>query len=271
MALTSVNSYLTGAKRDTLFYKDPGTTGWPATRWLSLFDAGGYPLNGTLAVGNTTTGIVPVPNSAIPTLATGYLKLPPLVNPTAQITSITYGHNVPCRLALFDTLYSIGALGAAANLPAIVSPSWASRIQSTDDYNDLEIWVEIVTNITGTPVIAVGVKDKNGTSVPAGTPSTLVAAPKARSMFQLSNPSKNGISAITTILESGGITAGTFNIHVMRRLWQGRVQTQQDETTDNYLQLGMPTVYPNSCLRCIIAPDSGTIGRPHLHIEVTDA
>lgn len=272
MALSSVANYLSAPKRIITYRKNSGGTGLTAGQYLSLFDSGGSPLNGPLAVGNITTGIVPVAGSynSLNDGSNGYPYIPLTINSTGQITSIRYSDSTQSKYILVDTLFSMGAFAFNANITGIVSPSWASRAPTANDYNDLEIWFEAVTAFTGIPTIAIDVKDRDGAAVSGGAGVSLGIAPPIRSMIQLPNPSSKGISAITKVTCTVA-TAGTFNIHVMRRLWRADVKYATGEYVDNYLKLGLPKVYSTSALRVLFAPSGTVAGVQHIEFEVSDA
>lgn len=266
MALTGVYSYLSSPSRIIKYIKDSGATGLTAGRAYTQFDIGGTPVNGTLAIGNITTGIVPVAGATWDS-GNGYPPIPPLLGSTAKITEIRYSNSVVSRLILVDTLFSMGAFSFNSNVTGIVSPSWASRAPTVDDYNDLEIWFEAVTAFTGIPTIAIDVKDRDGAAVSGGAGVSIGYAPAIRNMVQLPNPSSKGISAVTKVTCTVA-TAGTFNIHIMRRLWQGQVKLASSDYVHNYMQLGLPTIYPTSALRVILVPAGTTAGIPDVEIEV---
>jgi hypothetical protein len=66
-------------------------------------------------------------------------------------------------------------------------------------------------------------------------------------------------------------TVGTFNVHVMRRLWSGRVRSVNDGGSNNLYGVGMPQIYDTSALFPVIQADSTASGVPELRIEIAYA
>ena len=68
------------------------------------------------------------------------------------------------------------------------------------------------------------------------------------------------------------MTAGAFNVLVMRPLWTaGRVRVANDCDTHDLLRTGMPVVYPTSALYLVVQADSTASGFPELVVEVASA
>jgi hypothetical protein len=76
------------------------------------------------------------------------------------------------------------------------------------------------------------------------------------------------VQQITSVTPSVA-TAGTFNVHVLRRLHQMRVRIANDGDTHDFLKTGLPQVYETSALRVVVQPDSTATGIPELQFNIS--
>lgn len=265
MTIASFDQYI-AAPREVLNYTKTASRTAVAASPFSVFDLAGSPGAGTLAIGNTANGVVPTDTTAgYPTIAafgggaTGYL------------TRVEFSNTVASKLALYDCLFSCGAYAFNANTTLASQPSYVSRLPSVGGYSTTEIWVEAVTAFTGIPSVAVTYTNQSGT---AGRSTGTVAAPAALivgRMYRLPLQAGDiGVQSIQTIVGSVA-TAGTFNVHVMRRLWQGRVRIANDGAVHDMLSTGAPILYDTSALRCIVTADGTATGNPDISFEIANA
>lgn len=63
-------------------------------------------------------------------------------------------------------------------------------------------------------------------------------------------------------------SVGTFNINVLRPLWQARVPIANFADIHDFLKTGMVRIYESSALYLLVQPDSTATGLPYLNIEV---
>lgn len=233
-----------------------------AAAWSSLMGMTGQPGVGTLAVGNTANGIVPDDTlagypilRAFPGGADGYLS------------AIQFSNTVASRLALYDCLFSAGAYAFNANTTLAAQPSYAARVPDADYSNGIELWLEQVTAGTGVQNVAVTYTNQAGTA--GRTTGTIATAANILGrMWRL--PLQAGDSGIQSIQQVVGsvATAGTFNIHVMRYLWSGRVQAANGGDTHDMSIIGMPKVFATSALKMIVCPDSTAAGFPDCNYTI---
>lgn len=262
MAITSLDGLIAAPKQQVGYVKT-GARASIAAAPFSVFDLAGSPA-GTLAVGNTANGIVPTDAIA------GYPTINAFVGGnTGYLAAVQFGSSVACRIGIADCLFSAGAYAFNANTTLSAQPSYASRIPNAD-YKGTEIWVEAATAFTGTPSFAVTYTNQDGT---AGRTTGTVAAPAALilgRMVQLPlQVGDTGVQSIQSIVATVA-TVGTFNLHVMRRLWQGRVRINNDGDTHDFTKTGMPVVFDNSALRVIVYADSTSTGAPELQFEIVN-
>lgn len=264
MAITSLDG-LIAAPSQQLTYIKTATRTTVAAIPFSIFDLAGNPAAGTLAVGNTTTGIVPTDAVA------GYPKINDFVGGnTGYLANVQFGSSVASRITLFDCLFSAGAFAFNANVTLSTQPSYASRVLGGTDFTNTAIYIEAVTAFTGNQSIAITYTNQNGVAGrTTGTIATGVA-PIVGRMLQLPlQAGDTGVQKIESIVSSVS-TVGTFNVHVMRRLWQGRVRINNDGDAHDFTKTGMPQIFDTSALRFVVATDSTSSGIPELQLEIVN-
>jgi hypothetical protein len=264
MSITTLDQYIAAAKQKVTMMKTASRT-TVAAMPFSLFDVAGNPGAGVLAVGNTANGIFP----ANPGVA-GY----PTINAfgggnKGYISKVDFGCTVAGRLALFDRLFSAGAYVFNAAVTLTGQPSFAGRLPNTD-YKGLELWVEQVT--AGTLIQNVTVTYTNDADVPGRTTGPIAVATAATlgRMWQL--PLQAGDKGIKMIESVTGTvaSAGTFNVHIMRRLWTGRVMSIAGGDNHDLLKTGLIEVYSDMALFLMSIPDSTASGIPEMTVEVVN-
>jgi len=264
MAITSRDGLLAATKQRVPLQRTATRTS-VAAQWFSVFDLAGNPGAGTLAGSNTANGIIPVAGN------NGY---PPLnafgVGATGYLSKVDFGSTVACRIALYDRLWVGGAYAFNA-AQAVSSPSWASRctFDGVVDYKGTEIWVEQVTVATGNQAVNVSYLDHGGAAGSTGAVG-IAAAPTVGRCWQLPfAPGDCGVSAITNVAGSVA-SAGTFNVMVLRPLWEARIKVANDGDIHDYLKTGMPEVFQDSALYKLIAADSTSTGVPELSLQIAN-
>ena len=265
MAITTLNGLIAAASQRVSYLKTGSRTtvaGFP----FSLFDLAGNPGAGTLAGTNTANGIVPTDAIA------GY----PVINAfgggaTGYLAGVQFGCSVACRLIAYDCLFSAGAYNFNADVTLASQPSYTARLPSGGtDFTNTEIWIEAVAAFTGTPSFQVFYTNQAGVT---GRTTGAVAAfsgMAAGRMFLL--PLQSGDTGIQKIERVVGTvaTVGTFNVHVMRRLWNGRVRINNDGDAHDFTKTGMPQVFADSALRTVIYTDGTTSGVPEIQFEISN-
>lgn len=264
MAISTLDGYIAAAKQMVPWIKTGGRT-TVATGWFSLFDVAGQPGAGTLAGSSTTAGVVPtdattgtMPIDAFGGGATGYL------------TRLAVSSNVACRVRVFDLLFKCGAHAFNANTALSAQPSYSGRLPGTN-YKGLEIWVEQVTAATGNQAVTVTYTNDAGTGSRSTGAVGISAAPTVGRCWQL--PLQAGDAGVQKIDNVQGTvaTVGTFNVLVLRPLGYARIRSANDGSVLNLMDLGMPQIYADSALYCLVAADSTAAGLPNIMLEVSNA
>ncbi len=264
MAITSLDAFVASAKQQITLKKTAALGSVAIIPW-AVFHLAGQPGAGTLAVGNTTSGIVPTDAND------GY---PDIINfgegNKGYLSAIDFSNTVVSRLMLFDTVFSAGAFAYNANVTLSDQPSYSGRMPGGTDFGNTELWLEAVTAHTGNQSIAIGYTNQAGVSGRStGTVATAVAPTVGRMLRLPLQAGDSGISRIDSVVATGS-SAGTFNVHVLRRLWSGRVGTANASEIHDMLRTGLVEVFQDSALRLVVQADSTSTGLPEALIEIAN-
>lgn len=263
MPIANNDDYI-GSVKQVIEWMRSGSRTTVAAQWFTLFELAGQPGPGTLAAGNTASGVVHDDTVA------GY----PQINAFAggavgYLTRIAGQSTVAGKIALYDRLFVCGAYPGIQSRLVLASPptGWQARVPGAD-YKGLEIWIECVTALAATATITVEYLDQDGNAGTTGAISVGGALTLGR-MIQLPLAAgDSGVSGLTAITSSGA-ASGTFNVMIMRPLVPVfRVEVANGGTTWDYLRTGLPILYATCALYPIIAPDSTSSGIPELSIEI---
>lgn len=264
MTISSLDQFIAAASQRLSLLKTASRTSVAAIPF-SVFDLAGNPGAGTLAGTSTTAGVVPTDATAGS----------PVINAfgggaTGYIGSVTFGSTVASRLRIFDLLWKGGVYAFNAAVTLSGQPSYASRVLGGTDFTNTEIWLEAVTAFTGNQSIQVTYTNQNGvTGRTTGTIATGVA-PIVGRMLQLPlQAGDTGVQKIESVTSTVS-TAGTFNVLVMRRLWEGRCRLANDGDTHDLLKTGMPQIFADSALFLQVVADGAATGIPEIQLEVVN-
>jgi len=272
-AITTVDGLVAAPVQQVSYTKTAART-TVANGWFSMFDLAGNPGAGTLAAGNTTNGVVQDDTLAgCPLLnafgggATGYLS------------SIQFGNTAASRFYLHDRIFAVGAIAFGAGTTTLTSqPSYAARMPG-GSYVGTQIWIEVTTAFaTGTAWQAqVSYTNQAGTSSRSTVilPATAAAGLTLGRMYQLAlQAGDSGVQRIDSVTVTNGgtaMTAGAFNVLVVRPLYTGaRVMAGNAGDVHSWDRIGFPRIFDTSCLFPIVASDSTTGGLPDLLITVVN-
>lgn len=262
MAITTLDGYLGASKQKVVYNKTASRTS-VANVPFSVFDQAGNPGAGTIAVGNTANGVVPTDATA------GY----PVINAfgggaTGYVTGVEYSSSVLCTLGLFDTVFSAGAYVFNADVTLASQPSYTSRVPG-GSYVGTRLFIEAATAFTGNQTVQINYLDQDGNPGDTGAIATGVAPILGRMLELPLAAGDNGVSQITRVRSSVS-TVGTFNVHVLRPIWENRIILANYSGKDDFLKTGMPVIYAGSALRLIVWADSTATGLPRTTIEIAN-
>lgn len=274
MAITSLNDYINAAKQRIPIVKTATRTSVAITPF-SVFDLAGNPGAGTLAGANTANGVVPTDATA------GCPIINDFSPKVGYLSKVEFYSSVLTRLTVYDMLFKAGAYAFTGQTNTLSSqPAISGRCP---DYaggasfgNGNEIWIEVTTAfLTGTAwQVQITYTNSAGT---AGRTSIISAAQAAAAltlgkMFQIAlQAGDSGVQKIESVIVTNGgtaMTAGNFNVLILRRLWNGRVTVANAGDTHDLLKTGAPIVYQDSALIVVPTADSTSTGLPDMILEI---
>lgn len=271
MPISTLDQLIAAASQRTTIIKTAARTS-VALVPFSILDIVGNPGAGVLAGTSTTAGVVPTSATA------GF----PIINAFAggafgYLNRIEFSSTVPCRLNLFDLVFKAGAYAFTGGTTALTAqPSYAGRMIGGTDFTNTELWVEVSTAfLTGTAwQVQVTYTNQSGTAGRTSiiSPAQAAAGLTLGKLFPLALQSGDtGIQKVDSVIATNGgtlMTAGAFNVLVMRRLWQGRVRIANDGDTHDMLKTGLPQMFDTSALTLVVAADGTSTGLPEVVLEI---
>lgn len=274
MAIQKLDDYINAAKQRLQLVKTATRTS-VALIPFSVFDLAGQPGAGTLAGTSTAAGVVP-------TDVTAGCPLINFSSGVGYLSKVEYYSTVLSRLAIYDMLFKAGAYAFTGATTTLASqPAISSRCpdypgSGTVFGNGNEIWIEVSTAfVTGNNwQVQVTYTNSAGTTGRTSIVSAVQAAAALTlgKMFKLALQSgDSGVQKIESVIVTNGataMTAGAFNVLILRPLWYNRVRLANDSAINNMLDTGLPIVYQDSALILVVTADSTSTGLPDVVIEI---
>ena len=259
MAIESLDDWIAATQQIVYYYKKNKTVvaGYP----YSMFDAQGNPGVGTLAIGNTANGTVPTPSTA------GYPHIASITT-IGYLSSVAFNNYDAGIMSMYDRLFAAGAYAYNADTTLSSQPSYSGRVPNTN-YNSLEIWIEAVTNFSGTPSFQINYLDQDGNAGDTGVVSAGAALASGRCFRMPLAAGDSGVQQITRV-RCTVASGGTFNVMVLRHLWTNRSQFDNGGGIDDMFKTGLPQVYDTSAFYLLITSDSTDAGYPAIYMDVRD-
>lgn len=262
---------LIAAPKDFVAISKTATRTTVATGFFGLIDIAGQPGVGVLAGASTANGVVPTDATAgFPQLktfgggATGYLA------------SVAYGSTAASWIFLSDCVFKAGAYGFASGTTNLTSqPSFAGRMPD-GVYSETEIWIEVSTAfVTGTAwQVQVGYTNQDGVAgrstviLPATAAGGLTLGRRYQLALQAGDSGVQQINSVTVTNGGTAMTAGAFNVLVLRPLWENRVQVNNGGGFDNLALSGMPDIFETSAVDLMVQSDGTSSGLPFVRLNV---
>ena len=229
---------------------------------FSVFDIAGSPGAGTLAGTDTAAGVVPTDATA------GFPSIDAFGGGnTGYLSRIEASSTVQSRLAIYDLLWKAGAYNFNSDVTLAAQPSFAARVPGGTDFRGTEVWLEAVTAFTGNQSIQINYLDQDGNAGDTGVIATGVA-PIVGRMLKIGLASGDiGVQRIDRV-RSSVATVGTFNVLVLRKLWEGRIRAANDQIVHGPDLTGLPQLYEDSALFLLVTPDVTNTGNPEVVIDI---
>lgn len=260
MTIASLDNYIAAQKELVTFFKTASVTA-VAGSFSSIFGAAGQPGVGTLSAGNTANGIVPTDAVA------GYPRIGATPGgASAYLSRVSYASSVISYLAIYDRVFSAGAYAFNASQTLSAQPSYSGRMPG-GDYSGTQLWYEQVTAGTLVQNVNVGYLDQDGLSGSTGVIAMPAAMIAGRCQPLQLAAGDSGVSQVNTVAGTVA-SAGTFNINVLRPLWKGMVAVANYQQLDDLIKTGLPELFADSALFCMVNPVSTQTGLPSLGFEI---
>lgn len=223
-----------------------------AGAYISLWASAGLPGAGSLAVGNTTTGVIPTDAT------TGSFPFTNPVSPaTAHLGRCAGASSVVGTVVLYDRLWHGGSY---TSVNGSISANTTTQVTRPSTGVDCELWAEIATALSAVATtITVTYVNQDGTGSRTAT-ATLPASAIASRMFPFAlQAGDTGIQQITAISGSAAPT-GTFNLVILRRMAELPISIAGVANVQDFAQLGLPQVYDDSCLALFMNTNTTSSG-----------
>ena len=269
MTISTADAWFAAPKQKVYMAKTGAVTTTVSTPF-SLWAAAGNPGAGTLAVGNTTNGIVFTDATAgAPTInafglgAQGYLA-------AARFRSSVAG-----SMILYDRLFGVGAVSmtALATTTLTSQPSYTGRLPGGTDYGNLDIILEFTTTVSATATtVSVNYTNEAGTTGrTTGATASLSGFTTPRCLVMPLQAGDKGVQKIESVTVGGTVaTAGAFNVIVARRLGVFDVRVANSLDAQGWDLTGAPEVFADSCLWMVAQADSTSSGLPTLDLDIVN-
>lgn len=215
-------------------------------RHHSRFNTNGEP-SGPLAGTSTAAGVVPTSADA------GYPRIKAFGSgKKGYILNARAIRNGFGQHTLFDRLWVGGAYGPSSNVTLSGQPSFAARVPNAD-YSGLELWVENVTAIGGTLTTTIGYTNESGANSRTTALTYFTGGMTVNACFPVPlQAGDSGIQQINSVVSSG-ISSGTYNIMILRRLVDLCVPlTNGTDTALNFNFDILPEIYDTSALYLLV-------------------
>lgn len=272
MTIATLDQYIAAAKQPAQFVKTASRTS-VALGWFSTFDLAGAPGAGVLAGTSTANGVVPDATTAGCPAITAFGG-----GNVGYLSKVEFANTVTSRIRLNDMVFKAGAYGFAAGTTALSSqPSYAARMPG-GSYSNTQIWIEVTTAfVTGTAwQVQVTYTNQSGVAGRAtvALPATAAAGLTLGRMYQLAlQAGDSGVQTIESVIVTNGgtaMTAGNFNVLVLRPLWGGRVMVANAGATHGIVETALPIVFASSAIVLTVNADSTATGLPELQFVIAN-
>lgn len=218
-----------------------------ANFYYTLWNAAGIPAAGSLAIGNTTSGVIPTDAT------TGA----PIINAftgsnTGYLMTFDASAGQAGVLSVYDRLWHAGSFSCTTLATTTLSGQPSLSRVPNNDYSQLELWLECNAAVSATATTcSVSYQDGNNTTQTATLDSSnsINGLPANRMLpFRMAN--STGIQKVNSITIGGTVaTTGSVNLVIQRNIIDHTsVSANVGRPKKGPFETGMPIVYADSCL-----------------------
>lgn len=259
MAITTADGLVAALASAQRFVLQKASITSVANFYYSLWTAAGAPGAGG-AVGNIAAGVIPTDATAGAPIINAFTGAN-----TGYLLTFDASFAVAGVLSVYDRLYHAGPfLTTTLHTDTLSGQPALSRVPNSD-YGQLELWLE-VTAVFAAAATTVSVSYQDGTNTTQTATHTadvasLTGAPVNR-MYPMRLANSTGIQKINSVTVGGATnTTGQFNLIIQRNIVDHTtVSPNIGRPKKNPFDTGMPIVYADSCLACMVLATATTTG-----------
>ncbi len=269
MAITTADGWF-GAARQRVALRKTAAVTTVAAQQFSTWALAGNPGSGTLAVGNTTTGV----------LFTDAVAGSPTINAfgpgaTGYLAAAYFRNSVVGGAQVYDRIWGAGAvlMTALATTTFAGQPSITGRVPSGSDYGDVVMLLELTTTVSATATtVTVGYTNEAsvaGRTTGASASLSGMTTPRVIEMpLQAGDKWPTKIDSVTV----GGVvaTAGAFNVILARKIAEFDVRVVNGTDAQAWDMTGAPIVFADMCSWLVVQPDGTSSGAPSSTLTISN-
>lgn len=250
--ITDNNSYiaaLAGQQQRLPFTKASVTS--VAGGYISLWASAGLPAAGTLALGNTTTGVIPTSATA------GSFRFADAGTGNLYLAKAAASSSVTGTLCVYDRVWHGGAY---TSVNGAISANTTTAITRSSTGDGVELWAEIASALSATATtITVTYVNQAGTGSRTATCALPASAIASRMFPFVLQAGDTGIRQITNVAGSAAPT-GTFNLVMLERLTEIPITVAGVASLQDFAATGLPITEPSACVAMFMTTNTTSSG-----------
>ena len=271
MTIDTADKWLSVARQRLQIIKTGALVGASAPGLLaSTFALNGNPGAGTLAAGNTTSGVLF--SGAISAPSAG---VPPIVafgsGNRGYLSALNFRNSITGAARLYDRIWAAGAIPQTTGTTTFSGqPSISSRVPSGTNYSGTEILIEFVTPVSvGNGTITVGYTNQSGVSGRTTTGFVVAGSNIATTIAEMTLQSGDiGVQKVDSVTVSGATGTFTFNVVIARRLADFTSCIANAKELLSWDQTEAPEVFQDSAFWLVVKIEPTTTGFPTLGLTI---
>jgi hypothetical protein len=250
--ITDTNSYINALanQQQRLPFTKASLTS-VAGGYISLWSAAGQPGQGALAIGNTTTGIIPTSATA------GSFTYANAGSGNLYLAKAACSSSVTGTVAIYDRLWHGGSY---TSVNGTISANTTTALTRSSTGDGVELWAEISSALSATATtITVTYVNQAGTGSRTATCTLPASAILSRMFPFVLQAGDTGIRQITNISGSAAPT-GTFNLVMIERYTEIPITVAGVNSIQDFASTGLPIVDPSACLTIFMTTNTTSSG-----------
>src|SRR4051812_4222366 len=261
MAFTSFDSLSLALPGQRVLYQKISIAAVALTP-TSMWAATGNPGGGLLAIGNTTSGVIP---TSATVGALSFVNAPGGKKTYLAKLNTYNTSQIFSSFLFYDRLWHAGSF-SLTTLQTFTLSAQPALTRPDANGEDAEIWLEVNT-APGAVATTVEVTYTNSTGATAHTtgPSIPLTSFLTGRMVQMPlQAGDTGVRKVESVIIGGTVnTAGDVNVIILRKFAEAMpLPATPFPFSFDALALGLPEIQPNACIAGIVIPNSTASGGP---------